>query len=581
MSIAALVAAAALVVDTVRVESASAVGGGVESASAVGVGVVAAAIISIAPLVVTALAALAAASRSPAFAGALTAGVGAVAVGLAVLDIGLLLDPIDANRLELFRPVTAAPLEPGPGAYLMLAAHVVAVLAGVWGWVAVGRASLTDGYGQSAGPDLTGRAAAARIGGVVSSVAAVAAALVAGSMFVPPYVSADSIVLVPAIIESPWTTAVGSGLVALAALVVTASALASISPAVASGTLIGAGATLLGLTGARVTAGLSSGAGIEVSPGAVVGVIASGVIVVAGVLALPLAAARDRRAARTSQDRVRSTAEAGSDVNAASTRWHLVAGSAGALAGVLLAAAGLLPVLSVPDGLSPPTVLATRTALIAGVVLVLASVPMFFSLFAATVAPALGVLSVAAFMAASGVLQSVVLASDIAGISVGTGGFATIAGSVAALVCGSAVLLAGSAERDDVDTSRRATDVVVGSVACVGAIVSAVGLALPLYRGVDVTAATVVELPWGWDVWGQIALAVTLLIGAVVAARSRRSRGTSLLVGAVVAMVIYLLGWPLTQARAVAPVVGPGLFAGVVGTVILVAAALLSARRQS
>ncbi|SNS44084.1 hypothetical protein [Rhodococcoides kyotonense] len=566
VSAAALIALAANAADTVTSQSGRAPEGGV----------VAAAIVSVVPLVVVAVGAVVSLLRSPAFAGALTAGYGSVALGLTVLDVGLMLDPIDANRLELFRPVTAAALEPGVGAYLVLAAHALAVVGGVSGWIAVGRASLDDGYGESASPDLTGRASAARIGALLS-VSVVAAAVVgAGALFVPPFASTDSIVLVPAVIASPWTTAVGSALVALAVLVVAAAALASISPVVASGALLGAGAALFGILGSRVVAGLSSGPGIEVSPGSVVGAVAAVVLLVAGGAALPAAAARDRRA---TADRIRRPGLG--DGQASTTRWHVVAGAAGVVSGVASIAGGLLPVLVVPDGLPSPTILATRTAVIAGFVLVVASVPLFFSLFAATARPALGVLSVAVVMTSAGVLQSVVLATDITGIEVGTGGIAILVAVVAAVVCGAATLSAGSAERDDVDTSEVTADRVVGSVALSGAVVAAIGLALPLYRGADVTAASVTELPWGWDVWGQLALAVTVVIAAVVASRARPTRGAALLAGGSVAMIVYVTGWPLTSARATDPSVGPGVVAGSLAVVILGVAAVLSARRRT
>ncbi|WP_243636728.1 hypothetical protein [Rhodococcus sp. Eu-32] len=565
-SIAAVLALAAVVLDPVSATSGDGPTGGLVGASLVG---------SV-PLAVVAVGAWLAVVRGPALAGAVTAGYGAVAVGLTVLDLGLLLDPIDANRLELFRPITAAVLEPSAGAYVVVASHALAVLAGLLGWIAVGRASLSDGYGQSASPDLTGRAAAARVGGLLSTVAVVAAVIGAGALFVPPFVSTDSIVLVPAVVESPWTTAVGSALAALAVLVVAASALASISPVVASGALFGAGAALTGLTGSRLLAGLASGPGIEVSPGSVAGTAAAVVLLAAGVTAWPVAAARERRAG---SDRVRRSGL--DDGHASSTRWHVVAGAAGVVSGVASIAGGLLPVLVVPDGLPTPTILATRTAVIAGFVLVVASVPLFFSLFAATVRPATGVLSVAVVMTGAGVLQAVVLATDIDGIAIGSGGLAIVVAVVAAVVCGSATLLAGSAERDDVDTSDTTGDRVVGAVALLGAVVAAIGLALPLYSGSDVTAATVTEIPWGWDVWGQMALAVTLVVAAVVAARSRPARGAALLAGGSAAVVVYVVGWPLTSGRATDPAVGPGVVAGALGCVILVVAALLSARRRA
>lgn len=538
-------------------------------------GVALAAVVALAPLVVVAaLALVAVLVRRPAVTGALTAGYGAVAAGLAVLDFGLIVSPIDSNRLELFRPTTAEPLQAGFGAYLVTAAHVIAVFGGLLGLLAVNRASFADGYGHSARADLTGRASAVRIGGVAAFVAALAGLLGAATMFAPPYDSTDSIVLVPAVVDAPLTTAIGSAVVALAVLVVVAAALASISPTVAAGALLGAGLGVFGLAASRVAAGSGSGPTIDASAGAWIGTGAAVVLVAVALVALPVTAVRDRRGAEASIKRPELSGTSG-----AVTAWHIAAGISGAVAGVLLCAGGLLPVLDVPDGVPNPTILASRTAVIAGFVLVVASVTMFFSVLAGAVRPALGVLTIAAVMAAAGVLQSIVLATDIDAITLGSGGAATVVGVIVALLCGGAVLLAGSAERDDVDTSESRSAGSVGSVALVGGLVSAVGLGLPLYRGTDVTAASFGDFPLGWDAWGQALLAVTIVVATVVAARSRTARGTSLLVGTVFAMIVYLLGWPLTQARALEPVVGPGVLVGAVGTLILAVAAVLSARR--
>ncbi len=536
-------------------------------------GVAAAAFVSVASLVVVAIAAVLWVSRRPALSGALTAGYGAVSVGLVILDVGLLVSPIDANRLELFRPLTAAALEPGLGAYLLVAAHVLVAVGAVSGLIAINRASFDDGYGHSDWAERTGRASAVRIGTPMSLASGAAALIAAASMFAPPYQSSDSIVLVPAVIESPLATSIGSGIVALALLVVVAAALASISPWVASGAIFGGGIAMFGLNASRVIAGSVTGSGVEPSTGAWIGTFASAVLIVAGILVSPVSAVRDRSVG-TAEVRRAELSDAGM------MRWHVVAGVGGVLAGVLLCAGALLPVLAVPDGFPNPEILPTRVAVIAGFVLVVAAVPMFFSLLASTVRPALGVLTVAALMAAGGVLQSALLATDIDGISLGLGGVATAISAAVAVLCGAWVLIAGSAERDDVDTSDADAHGITGSVAWLGATVAAVGLMLPLYSGTDATAASILELPWGWDTWGQVALAATLLVCASVTARSRPSRATALLVGAVIAMFVYLLGWPLTKMRFLDPVVGAGLLVGMAGTVILAVAALLSARGQ-
>ncbi|MCZ4076529.1 hypothetical protein O1W68_01105 [Rhodococcus sp. H36-A4] len=543
---------------------------------AIGAGVTVAELIALAPVVLVSLmAVLGVIARRAALTGAVTAGYGAVSAGLAVLDVGLLIDPIDSNRLELFRPITAAALQPGAGAYLILAAHVLAALGGLFGLVAVSRASMSDGYGHSTHADMTNRASAIRIGGWLSVLAVAAAAVAAGSMFASPYYSSDAIVLVSVAIDSPMTTSVGSGIVALAVLIVVAAVLASISPNVAAGASVGAGLGMLGVTGSRVVAGASSGPGVDAAPGSWVGVIASAVLVVVGIVLVPVSKLRERRGVSAEVRRATPV-----DSTSATNRWHVVAGVVGVATGVLIVTGALLPTLTVPDGLPAPTILATRVAAVAGFIVVLASIPMFFSVLAATVRPALGVLTAAAVMGASGVLQSVVLAADIDGIALGVGGIATALGTVGAVLCGGCVLLAGSAEREDVDTSDMRVDVRLGSAAWLGALLSVAGLALPLYRGTDVTAAWFGTFPWGWDVWGQAFLAVTIVVSAVVASRSRPARGTALLVGCVIAMIIYLLGWPLTKTRALEPVIGPGVIVGALGALTLAVAALLSARSR-
>ncbi len=541
-------------------------------------GVTAAAVVAVATLAVLALSVAVAALSRPALAGGLSAGYGAVALGLTVLDVGLLRSPIDANRLEYFRPTTAEALDPAIGSYLVIASHVLAVVGGLIGLRALDRASFGDGHGHSERADLAGRASAVRIGGALS-VAAVSAGLVAAaSMLAPAYVSTDSIVLVPAVVDAPMSTSIGSGTVALAVLVVVAAALASISPIVTAGALVGAGLAVLGVAATRVIAGAASGPNIEASGGSWLGTGSAVALVVVGVLVLPASRRRDRG---DRGDRTRKTERTEQAPVDQATRWHLAAGAAGVVGGALLCVGGLLPVLDVPDGLPNPNILAARVALVAGFFLILASVPMFFSLLAAAARPALGVVAVGGVMAGAGVLQSVVLATDIDGITVGTGGVAIVLGVLVALACGSGVLLAGSAERDDVDTSDHRSHGPTAAVGCAGALLSAVGLTLPLFTGSDVSAASVLELPWGWDTWGQVALAVTLLVSAVVASRSRPARGASLLGGGVAAMLVYLLGWPLTQERVVDATVGLGVVFGLLGTVVLAAAALISARRSA
>ncbi|OZC72256.1 hypothetical protein CH251_14730 [Rhodococcus sp. 06-462-5] len=569
--IAAIAAVVAQLIGVVRSADGSPVGDGE---------VVAAILAGAVPVLVVIGAAVGVAGKRVELAAALLAGFGAVALGFTLLDVALLSDPIDANRLELFRPLSAAMLDATPGAYVLLVGHAVSVLAGVAGWSAVHRAGLGDGYGHSVYSEHVGRSAAGRVGPMLAALLGAFGVLAAVAAFASLYRSSDPVVIVTAVVESPVFVAVGSGVVGIAALVVAASALAALSPQVASGASVGAGLGVLGFAGVGLLAGLGTGDRVDAGLGAYLGTVAGLGLLVCGAVLAPVAAARDRRALERAQQRETGARGVRGVAGPGTTRWHAVAGSAGVLSGVLLVVGSLLPILETDSGIAAPQILATRVVLVAGFVMILGSVPLLFSEFASAARPFVSMFWLGAVAAAAAVLQSVVLAEDVEGVSTGVGALAIIAGVVAAAAAGVLALFAGSAERDDVDTSQdAATDGVVLGTGLFGAVLLAVGLALPLYRGSDLTAATVTEFPWGWDTWGQMLLAVGVLVAAVVAARARSARGAVLLAAAAVAGIVHLSSWPLTSARATDPEMGPGVLPSVAGIVVLAVAAALSARR--
>jgi len=574
--IAAVAAVAAQLIGVVRSADGSPVGDGAAMAA-----ILAGAV----PVVVVIGAAVGVAGRRVELAAALLAGYGAVALGFTLLDVALLSDPIDANRLELFHPLSAATLDATSGVYVLLVGHAVSVLAGVAGWSAVHRAGLGDGYGQSVYSEHVGRAAAGRVGPLLAALLGAFGVLAAVAAFASLYRSSDPVVIVTAVVESPVFVAVGSGVVGVAALVVAAAALAALSPQVASGASVGAGLGVLGFAGVALLAGLGTGDRVDAGLGAYLGTVAGLGLLICGAALAPVAAARDRRALQRAQERevgargARGVAGPGS-TNPGSNKWHAAAGSAGVLSGVLFVVGSLLPILETDSGIAVPQILATRVVLVAGFVMILGSVPLLFSEFASAARPFVSVFWLGAVAAAAAVLQSVVLAEDVEGVSTGVGALAIIAGVVAAVATGLLALFAGSAERDDVDTSADAgTDGPLLGTALLGSGLLAIGLALPLYRGSDLTAATVTEFPWGWDTWGQMLLAAGVVVAAVVAARARPARGSVLLGGAAVGGIVHLSSWPLTSARATDPEMGPGVVPSVIGIVVLGVAAALSARR--
>ncbi|OZC72667.1 hypothetical protein CH306_03185 [Rhodococcus sp. 15-725-2-2b] len=569
--IAAIATVAAQLIGVVRSADGSPVGDGA---------VVAAILAGAVPVLVVIGAAVGLAGKRVELAAALLAGYGAVALGFTLLDVALLSDPIDANRLELFRPLSAAMLDATPGAYVLLVGHAVSVLAGVAGWSAVHRAGLGDGYGHSVYSEHVGRAAAGRVGPMLAGLLGAFGVLAAVAAFASLYRSSDPVVIVTAVVESPVFVAVGSAVVGIAALVVAASALAALSPQVASGASVGAGLGVLGFAGVGLLAGLGTGDRVDAGLGAYLGTVAGLGLLICGALVAPVAAARDRRALERAQQRETGSRGVRGVSGPGTTRWHAAAGTVGALSGVLFVLGSLLPILETDSGIAAPQILATRVVLVAGFVMILGSVPLLFSEFASTARPFVSMFWLGAVAAAAAVLQSVVLAEDVEGVSTGVGALGIIAGVVAAAAAGVLALFAGSAERDDVDTSQdSATDGVVLGTGSIGAVLLAVGLALPLYRGSDLTAATVTEFPWGWDTWGQMLLAVGVIVAAVVAARARSARGAVLLAAAAVAGIVHLSSWPLTSARATDPEMGPGVLPSVAGILVLAVAAALSARR--
>ncbi|QSE89610.1 hypothetical protein JWS13_13720 [Rhodococcus pseudokoreensis] len=580
---------------------------GAAAPSAIGAAAVWAAVFAVAAPVLAVPAVLA---RRTAVAGALLAGAGAVSVGAAVLDTQLWSDAIDANRLELFRPDTAAELAAGTGAYAALAGHTLIAFAGLLGMVAVHRASLMDGYGDARSAEQVGRATGARIGFLPSAVAVAAAVVLVGALFAPAFVSEDPVILVPTVVESDLAASAGAGILAASVLIVVASALASISPPVASGALVGAGLAALGVVGTRLVAGLAAGERIQPGPGAVWGTVGAGLLVLVGVCIPMIDRTRDGRILKTLAASPSAPAQGGPAKPGAVTpsakgvakaalraeaaaarariaRWHVAAGVTGIVTALLAAAGALLPVLDIPGDTARPDVYATRVVLVAALVLVVGCVWLLLSEFASAVRPAVGVLWVTIPYSVAAVSQSVVLATDVPGIGAGIGAVLLWCAAVTAGVTGVLTWFAGSAEREEIDTSEEpSTSIAVLAVGGLGAVAAFAGLGLPLFHGTDARGdeyapASFAEVPWNLDVWGRVLLGVAVVLAVIVASRARPARAVALLLGSAVAVGVYLVSWPLTVARVTDPEMGAGVVPATVGIVLIAAAAALTARRRN
>ncbi|MDG3012214.1 hypothetical protein G4X40_18905 [Rhodococcus sp. D2-41] len=524
------------------------------------------------------LAALALRSRRASLGAGLLAGSGAVAVGLTVLDVQLLVGPIDANRLELLRPLTAAHLSPGPGAVVVLVGHLLAVAAGLVALSAARR--LDDQPMPDREPDgEEGRAVGAQLGSAAVLAVSVAAAVAVVGLFGAALTSSDPVVLTHSVVDAPYPVAFGTVAVVAGLLLVVAMALVTCSRWTSAGALTGAGLGVLQLSGGRLTAGLGAGDRIGVSAATVWSTVAAVALVVIG-LAIPVVAdLRDRA--------VPAPVRAGNGRAPSIGRAHRVAGLCGLVTAVVAVVGAVLPVLRVSAGLPEPRIYATRVELAAGVLLAIVAVWLLLSEYAVRVRPVLAVVWTVPLLGATAVLESVVFASDVPGVGLGPGAFAAGLVVIGAVTTGVAAGMAGAAERSEIDTSvdpevDRPGAVVTG----IGAAAAVVSLVLPLYTAPDVggrsfAAAWIGHLPWGWDVWGQVVTAVAIASAALVAARARPARGAALSAGCTIAVIGYLATGPLTWARVPDHRVGPAMFVGALAVVGLGAGAVMAGRRAA
>ena len=527
--------------------------GGAEVGPVPAAAVVAAVAVMAAPVV----AVLAAGRREWSVCLGLLIGNGVVSLGLAVFDGQLFADAIDANRFELARPLTAAPLDPGLGAYCVLIGHAAGVIAAILAAAVLMR-------GESGIDDDSGRSLARRMGAAWTVVTGFAAASLSVALFPAAWRVTDPVIVAEPVLDSSWFDLAGTVVTALCVLANAASAFAS-ETRVGAGALLGAGLAASAMVGPRLAAGLAD-SGIDATPATFVGGVAVLLLIVAGIAGLaPVRLPALRLPGLPRAVRVAP---------------RVVAGVFGVASAIVIGIGALAPTITVPDGFTDPAIYATRTALVAAAVLLIVSVWLLLSEFADQVRPAVGVICVAVLTACSGVLNAAVEAQRIEGVGLGVGAILIGLGALGVVVAGGAVAVAGADARDALDRSvdddpdRRLLG--LGGAA---AIVGVIAMGLPLYRGSNGTA-TSFGSHWGLDTWGQVVFAAALIVVAIVGSRARPARAVALYCGAVAGLAIYLAGWPLTSGRVADATVAAGVPTAGVSIVLFAAAAALAARES-
>lgn len=489
--------------------------------------------------------------RLPVAAG-LLAGVAALAPGRLVLDLQLAADPTFAARPELYRATSFVFPGPGAGLWLLLAGHLVLLVAGVIAMRA--SSSLTDPAG----------APGARPWLLPALLAALVAAV---GVTMAPYSSDDPFLPAPNAFEGPVVAMVAFLLIAcltpLAAAICTGFGTAEIG----RGGLLGLAIALAGLAVPSLAAAITvPSAGLSAGP----------IVTLAGAAALVVVALvgdRAPAAAPPEEDAPEAVLPGARRLNFA-TGALAVATAALAVAGTF--APQVLTAAGAPAAQSP----ARWLLLFSGVVTGLAGIALFVPRIAAVVRPAISVCSLGVPFAAVAVFGTARSASEIGGLSDGSGVVWTWLALVFAVVTACCSVVSGMVERDadDTDPGQRPGPDVLAPLAA-AAVLAVVGIGLPpidsaVYRAPGLWSN------FGTESWG-ILLVVLAVVGAcALAPRSRPSRAAALLVGAAAVTAVRLVELPALSGGVADATASTGWWLTLASAVALLVAAVLAVTRK-
>jgi len=495
--------------------------------------------------------------RAPTAAGIL-AGAGLLAPGLALVDAQVLADALAVSRPEFFVPTSLAALTAAPGAYLLLAGHVAA---GVAGLLAAGRAGAgpdSDYYAAlDAGLDTSGR------GRAIGWALAAGCVSVVGLVF-PPFASDNAFIVAQDLIASPDLVRYGGLLIVITVLIGAVAAAVNPRPPLARGMALGLFLALAWLVVPQLAA-VARVDWLHLEPWPLFAIIPIGLL--AAVLFFVGDDSRD-----TEQKDVQLSGS------------PLLTGILGVLTGVaaILGASASLVVADVDQ----PESFANRQLLPAGILIVLLSVGLF-TRWAFAIRPAFVVALAAVPLVGLGALDTAFTATSAGNVMpgiavttvetrVGAAVWFIIAAFVLAAAGAVGAVITGGAERDDVDRSKRDLHLRYGIPAAGGVLLAIGAFTSPMIKAPGYTP------PGIWTdfrlaSWGLLIGLLVVVGAAVVAALARPVRAAGLLAGAAVVAGIHLLELPLTGDRVAGAQAGGGTWLSLACLVILVAAAVAAA----
>jgi hypothetical protein len=494
-------------------------------------------------------------------AGVLT-GAALLAPGLALVDAQFLVDALQAARPEVLVPTSLAALEPSAGAYLVLAGHVAA---GVAGLLAAGRAGADPSSDYFAALDRTISVSAR---GAAMGWALAAATISIAGLFFPPFRSDNAFLLGHDLVDSPALVRYGGILLALTLLIGGVAAAGNARPPVARGMAVGLFLALAWLALPQIFA-VAAIDWLHVERGGGLLTLVPLALLVA--ILFVLRGDRDEEGERA-------------ELQLETSPLHLVTGVLGVLTGVA-AIAGAIGALVVVVGGDQPESYANRQLIPAGIIVILLGAALFTK-WAGAVRPAFVVSLGAVALVGLASLDAAFTGTTIPGtafnmpivtaeVHVGAGVWFAVVAIVLAAVSAVAASIAGGAERDDVDLTERKLHVRV-AVPAGAAILFAIGaFALPMIVADDFTAPGIFT-EFRLASWGLLIGFVVVAGAAAVAAFARPARAAALLFGGAVVVGVHLLELPMTGDRVADASAGQGTWLSLACLVALVAGAVLA-----
>jgi hypothetical protein len=481
------------------------------------------------------------------------------APGRALADAQLAVEGSAASRPELVLPSALQHLHGGPGLWLLLAGHALTLVAGL---LAMGLGDVGD-----PGVSTSERRPGSYQGPVLIALGLGAVAAI--GLVAAPFTSSSPFLLARGALDSPMMELVGGLLIAVAVPLAATIAVTSADSAVARGWLLGSATSVLAIALPRVASGLAVH---DVGPtwGPYAAVLAAAALIGFGLVT-------DRTVAAGMDTSAGDDTLEPADLNLpAQSRLHLAAGVAGLLAAGAALVGADTALFVLPADLPHTVDVAGRLLIPAAALIGICAIGMLVPRTASAVRPAFAVGWVAVLLAGTGAFDTALTATQIDGVRIGPGFWASGLAVLAAIVGACCAGLAGGVERDDVDLTSVAWQPMVLVPGVVAALLAFGAFGLPVLRADDYTSPGL-WTDFRFASWGLVFGLVAVVAAALLAPICRPERATALLLGAAGIVLVRVLALPLDRAMAPNAGAGPGFLLAVTCLVALLVAAGMAA----